>query len=126
MSRKVHFSQRARDDVERAYLYIRQDSPERASNWRKRLLLAIRSLKVFPERHAVVFDAAAAGRNVRQMTFGVYAVLYSIDDDRVNVLTFGMPHGGPSSPARYWKANSYRFSRCQRRESGYHGVGRKN
>ncbi len=87
MSRKVHLSKRARRDVELAYLYIRQDSPERASNWRKRLLRSIRSLNDFPERHAIAFDAATAGREIRQMTFGVYAVLYSIDADRVNVLT---------------------------------------
>ena len=87
MSRKVRLSQRARDDVEEAYLYIRQDSPDRAKRWRERLLAAIHSLQDFPERHAVLFDAAIAGREVRQMTFGVYLVLYSIEAEQVNVLT---------------------------------------
>jgi plasmid stabilization system protein ParE len=87
MSRKVHLSQQARRDIEQAYLYISQDAPERAANWRSRLQTAIQSLKAFPHRHAVVFDDATAGRDVRQMTFGVYLVLYSVEADRVDVLT---------------------------------------
>ncbi len=87
MSRKVHLSQQARRDIEQAYLYIRQDAPQRAANWRKRLQAAIQSLQAFPERHSVLFDAVAAGREVRQMSFGVYLVLYSVEADRVDVLT---------------------------------------
>lgn len=87
MSRKIHLSRQARRDIEEAYLYIRQDAPDRAESWRARLQSAIQSLRIFPQRHAVVFDSAAAGREVRQMTFGVYYVLYSVDDDRVDVLT---------------------------------------
>jgi plasmid stabilization system protein ParE len=87
MSRKIHLSQQARRDIEQAYLYIRQDAPERAARWRLRLQATIQSLKSFPERHAVVFDAAVAGREVRQMTFGVYSVLYSVQADRIDILT---------------------------------------
>jgi plasmid stabilization system protein ParE len=83
MSRKVHLSQQARDDVEQAYLYIRQDAPERAKRRRERLLVAVQSLRDFPERPAVVFDAGQVGREVRQMTFGVYLVLYSVDAERL-------------------------------------------
>lgn len=87
MNRKVQLSQRAARDIEEAYLYIRQDAPERAKLWRERLQKSIRSLQAFPERHSVLFDAATAGREVRQMTFGVYLVLYSVETDRVDVLT---------------------------------------
>lgn len=87
MSRKVHLSQQARRDIEQAYLYIRQDAPQRAEDWRTRLQASIKSLQAFPERHAVLFDAAVAGREVRQMSFGVYLVLYSVEADRVDVLT---------------------------------------
>jgi plasmid stabilization system protein ParE len=44
-------------------------------------------LRSFPERHSILFDADAAGREVRQMIFGVYVVLYSIHGNTVNVLT---------------------------------------
>jgi plasmid stabilization system protein ParE len=87
MNRKVQLSRRATRDIEEAYLYIRHDAPERAKLWRERLQQAIRSLKAFPERHSVLFDAATAGRDVRQMTFGVYLVLYSVETDRIDVLT---------------------------------------
>jgi toxin ParE1/3/4 len=99
MSRKVHLSQQARRDIEQAYLYIRQDAPERAQSWRKRLQAAIHSLHQFPERHAVVFDVAAAGREVRQMTFGVYAILYSIDVERIDILTVRHAARRPIEPA---------------------------
>jgi plasmid stabilization system protein ParE len=87
MSRKVRLSQQSSEDIEQAYLYIRQDSPERARRWRKRLLDAIHSLKTFPDRHAVLFDAATAGRDVRQMIFGAYCVLYEVEADHLYVLT---------------------------------------
>ncbi len=99
MNRKVHVSQQASRDIEQAYLYIRQDSPGRAKRWRQRLLVAIRSLKRYPDRHAVVFDAEIAGRVVRQMTFGVYLVLYSIDADLVNVLTVRHSARRPIEPS---------------------------
>jgi plasmid stabilization system protein ParE len=99
MSHKVQLSQQSQHDIEQAYLYIRQDAPERAKRWRLRLQAAIRTLKNFPERHAVLFDSAAAGREVRQMTFGVYVVLYSIDGDQVNVLTVRHSARRPIEPS---------------------------
>jgi toxin ParE1/3/4 len=99
MSRKVQLSEQSRRDIEQAYLYIRQDAPERAQRWRRRLLTAILSLKNFPERHAVLFDAATAGREVRQMTFGAYLVLYSQEGDVVSILTVRHAARRPIVPA---------------------------
>jgi plasmid stabilization system protein ParE len=98
MSHKIRLSQRVTRDIELAYLYIRQDAPQRAKRWRKRLRDAIHSLNSFPERHALLFDAATAGREVRQMSFGVYLVLYSIDRDVVDILTVRHGARNPIEP----------------------------
>ena len=105
MNHRVHLSQQSRQDIKEAYLYIRQYAPERAANWRSRLQVAIQSLKTFPERHAMIFDAALAGREVRQMTFGVYSILYSIDMDRVNVLTVRHAARRPIEPTELPKSD---------------------
>ena len=98
MNHRVRLSQRARRDIEEAYLYIRRDAPLRATQWRSKLRQAVRSLKVFPKRHAVLFDEATAGRTIRQMTFGTYLVLYSVDDQVVNVLTIRHSARRPMEP----------------------------
>lgn len=87
MNYKVQLSQRARREIEDAYLYIRRDAPLSAKRWRAKLQKAISSLRSFPERHSILFDANTAGREIRQTIFGVYVVLYSIDGNTVSVLT---------------------------------------
>jgi toxin ParE1/3/4 len=87
MKHKVELSRRAQRDVESNYLYIRRDAPQRAAQWRLRLLDAIDSLERFPERHALAPEAEVAGLDVRQMLFGMYRVLYVVEGDTVNVLT---------------------------------------
>ena len=99
MSHKVRLSQEARHDIKQAYLYIRQDSPDRARRWRQRLLASIRTLRRFPERHAVFYQAGPTNREIRQMLFGVYRILYTIDRDLIHVVT--VRHGArrPIDPA---------------------------
>ena len=99
MKHRVRLSEQASREIEQAYLYIRHDAPERARRWRERLLSAIRSLKTFPERHAVCFDAAAAGSEVRQMSYGSYFVLYTIRQNIVYVLTVRHSARRPIEPS---------------------------
>lgn len=79
--------------------YIAQDSPENALSWVERLRAAVDTLGTFPERHAVLYTAAQAGREVRQTFYGVYRILYEIQGDTVYVLT--VRHGArrPIGPA---------------------------
>ena len=69
-----------------AYLYISQDSPERAMRWKSGIEASINSLEKYPNRHAVVFDSEQTGREVRQMLFGVYPIYYSVSEIAVNIL----------------------------------------
>ena len=87
MNREVRIVPEAETNVEEAYLYICQDSVERAERWRAGIEVAFQSLSTYPNRHAVVFDMNQAGREVRQMLFGVYRIYYTVADETVNVLT---------------------------------------
>jgi toxin ParE1/3/4 len=51
------------------------------------LLTAIDTLEYYPERHSLAPESEVAATEVRQMLFGVYRVLYEIENDVVNVLT---------------------------------------
>ena len=70
MKTKVVISAQAEVDIENAYLYIRQDAPEAAARWRRRLLSAIGTLDHFPLRYEIAPEARDAGMELRHMLFG--------------------------------------------------------
>lgn len=85
MSRRVLLTSEAKQDIEAAYLYIRADVPETAQRWRLRLLDLIKTLASFPEPHEVAAEARDAGVELRQMLFGNYRILYTIESDAVHI-----------------------------------------
>ncbi len=87
MPRKVLLTDEAIRQIAAIGDYIAQDSPAHALRWVQRLEERIRSLENSPERHAVLYTAEEAGREVRQTFFGAYRVLYEIQPDAVYVLT---------------------------------------
>ncbi len=72
-------------DIEAAYLHIRSDAPETAKRWRMRLRDLISTLSNFPERHEIAAEAREVGLELRQMLYGNYRILYTVDTDAVNV-----------------------------------------
>ena len=91
MKTKVVISAQAEVDIENAYLYIRQDAPETAARWRRRLLSAICTLDHFPLRYEIAPEARDAGIELRHMLFGAYRVLYLVDGKTVRIQ--GVRHG---------------------------------
>ena len=87
MSREVRVVPEAESNIEEAYRYICQDSPERASRWRAGIEAAIQSLASYSLRYAVIHEESQAGREIREMLFGVYRIYYSVTDDAVTILT---------------------------------------
>ena len=74
-----------KQDINAAYLYIRADAPETARRWRIRLRQLIRTLSTFSERHEIAPEAREAGVELRQMLYGNYRILYSVEGNQVRV-----------------------------------------
>ena len=85
MGHRVLLTPQVKQDIESAYLYIRADAPETAGRWRIRLLEQIRTLSKFPGRHEIAVEARDAGVALRQMLYGNYRILYTVDGDEVRV-----------------------------------------
>src|SRR5215210_3553903 len=91
MSLKVLLSPQVKQDIEAAYLHIRADAPETARRWRIRLLELIRTLSNFPELHEIATEARDVGVELRQMLYGNYRILYTVD--AVAVRVHALRHG---------------------------------
>ena len=91
MNRKVLLTPQARQDIRAAYLYICAEAPEAARRWRVRLLELTRTLSTFPERHEVSCEGAEIGIELRQMLFGSYRILYTVEEQAV--IVHALRHG---------------------------------
>ncbi len=85
MNRNVLLTPQAKQDIKAAYLYIRADAPEAARRWRIRLLELVRTLSAFSDRHEIAAEGREAGVELRQMLYGSYRVLYTVEAEAVHV-----------------------------------------
>jgi plasmid stabilization system protein ParE len=106
MAFQVEVAPRALADIEAAFLYIRRDSPERASRWLLGIIDAINSLEEMPARCPVAPESEDLGEEVRVLHFGkrqhVYRVFFSIrfeGKDKGVVRVFHVRHGARRKPA---------------------------
>jgi plasmid stabilization system protein ParE len=80
----------AKDEIERAYLWLAAKSPRAAWRWQEGLELAIASLARFPERCSIAPEYEALGLHVRQLLYGkrrgVYRILFTIKEHSVHIL----------------------------------------
>ena len=86
----VEITATAEAELREAYLWIREDAPERAVRWRKGLLKQIERLETLPERCPFAPENAFFAEEIRQLLYGrrsgVYRILFTIDEDIVFVL----------------------------------------
>lgn len=87
MAFTVEFSTRATRDVDEIVAYIQADSPTEATRWRQRLLAKMESLRTLPEACGLAPEYALARREIRQLLFGQYRVLFEIRKESVFVVT---------------------------------------
>ena len=87
---RVDITGAAEAELEEAYLWIREESPERAARWRIGLLKQIERLEKLPERCPLAPENAFFVEEIRQLLYGrrsgVYRILFTIEKDRVYVL----------------------------------------
>jgi plasmid stabilization system protein ParE len=83
----VELSFRARRDLEQIVAYISANSPRNAARWRRRLQEKLRSLSTMPTACGLAPEDQVSGREIRQLLFGTYRVLFTIYQTKVFVLT---------------------------------------
>lgn len=83
---RVRISAAAHKDLRAAYQFIRQNSPANAARWREELLQTCRSLESFPHRCPLAREARSFETEVRQLLYGNYRILFTIEERAVVVL----------------------------------------
>jgi plasmid stabilization system protein ParE len=87
---RIEISPEARDEAERAYLWIGQNSRKSSEKWLKGLFEAIDTLSNQPHRCQVASESDQFPVEIRQLLYGkrpgVYRVLFTIAEDSVRVL----------------------------------------
>ena len=86
MKYKVILQAEAASQAEAAYRWIAKDAPENAARWYNRLLDKIYSLEDFPTRCPLAPENDAFDVEVRQLLFGNYRILFTIDGRAVRIL----------------------------------------
>ena len=80
MSYKVEFTDVADMEVQNILLRIMGRTPDYAERWQDGLEKAVVSLEDFPGRCAVVGDLSTPDRQVRQLLYGAYRLLFTLLD----------------------------------------------
>ncbi len=77
-------------DLDEAYRWIAQQSPENAAQWFNRFLEALSGLEQFPDRCGIAPESEHFDQEIRQLLYGrrsgVYRALFVIRSDEVHVL----------------------------------------
>lgn len=86
MNFKVEFTYQAETDADIAYDWIFKKSPTNAYNWFEGLLQAIDNLHYLPERCPIAPESEEVGQEIRQLLYGKFRILFSIESQTVFVL----------------------------------------
>jgi plasmid stabilization system protein ParE len=90
MNYKLIIQPPAMTDLDDAYCWIAEESPENAVRWFNRFLDALSTLKQSPMRCSIAPESKGIGREIRQLLYGrrggVYRALFVIEKDEVHVL----------------------------------------
>lgn len=77
------------------FQWLRERSAQGADTWRARIIKAVKSLEISPERHALARESAAFPVEIRCLLSGknrsAFRILYHIKEDEVRVLAIRRP-----------------------------------
>lgn len=83
----VKLSSQAEFDVQQTYEYIRRNGPADPERWLSGLEEKLASLEEFADWKVFAPENEIARREICQLSYGPFRILYSIQDDDVYVLT---------------------------------------
>jgi toxin ParE1/3/4 len=90
MKYKLIIQPSASADLDQAYRWIAERSPQRAPGWFNGFVRALTSLETHPERCATAPESTFVGAKIRQLLYGrrggVYRALYAVRGHEVHVL----------------------------------------
>ena len=99
MDYRVVVEQRARRDVDEIVTFIASDSPAAAYTWYENIYDHFASLASMPKRCRVAREPELEVLGIRQMSFGNYRILFTVDDDRASVHIHHVRHGARRAAA---------------------------
>ncbi len=94
----VEVTAQASDEAEEAYLWMKENSPEAAADWFDGLVEKANSLANFPKRCALALESRAFKQEIRQLLYGHYRILFTIEGNTVYVLHIRHKARKPLSP----------------------------
>lgn len=100
MKYRLELTARAKAEADEIYRWIADDSPANAARWYNRLVDIVDTLKELPERCPLAPESEFLERQIRQLLYGRYRILFEIQRDTVYVLH--IRHGARD----YWKAEN--------------------
>ena len=108
MDFQVELSRRAASDIEEIFHFIEveSDAPMNAIRWRHGLEMQLRRLTYLASSMPFAEENRHAPCEVRQMLFGKYRILYTVQNETAFVLSIRHGHRRPISIAelnRIWK-----------------------
>jgi plasmid stabilization system protein ParE len=83
---RVSLTRAAESDIEQAWSFIAQDSPEAADKFIGRLEQQIETLEIFPNRYALIPENQILGTRYRHMIYGDYRTVFRVAKRTVYVL----------------------------------------
>lgn len=86
MTYRVLIQPPAADDLDAAVRWIARDAPGRAVAWFDGIFGAINSLSEFPRRCPLAPEDDVFAEEIRQLLYGDFRILFTIDRDIVRVL----------------------------------------
>lgn len=90
MSYQVLLHRLAREDLDRAYLYVAKHAPDTAGRWLDRFEDALTTLELNPQRCSVDRERRKTAKDLREFHFGkrpnVFRVIFTIEQQYVHIL----------------------------------------
>jgi plasmid stabilization system protein ParE len=83
---RVSITRAAENDIDQAWSFIAQDSPEAADKFISRLEEQIETLEIFPNRCALIPENEILGTRYRHMVYGDYRTVFRVARRTVYVL----------------------------------------
>ncbi len=83
----------AEAELEEAYRFIWEESPERAARWRERPLSKAETLSRLPQSCSLAPENDAFPEEIRQLLYGSYRLLFTILEAKCQVHVIHIRHG---------------------------------
>ena len=99
MDYRIVVELRARRDVDEIVTFIAQDSPAAAYRWYEDIYDCFESLSSMPRRCRMAPEPELEVLGIRQMVFGSYRILFTVDDDGASVHIHHVRHGARKAAA---------------------------